>query len=290
MHSTIFVLGIFYMNRRTEFRFRPFVSLLTAFSFIVLAVTGAILYITPPGRVANWTNWTFWGLSKHQWIALHICFCTLFLVASILHTWLNFKPLMSYFVSKAKAASALRMEWVLAIAICGIVCIGALRPFVPFSSLLNLNKNIKFSWEKRKQQAPVPHAELLTIEELAKKSDIEAGTIIQNLKAGGIEASLSDIFGDIAEQQNLSPNELFMIATGTQAASSGKQHGGGQGGGGFGQKTLKQACEEMRIEPEKAIMALKAAGIEATTGMRTREIADQNNMHPSQIRQILENL
>ncbi len=278
------------MGMQSRFRFRAFVSVLTTFSFFVLAITGVVLYITPPGRIANWTNWTFWGLSKHQWIALHICFCTLFLIASILHTWLNFKQLMSYFVNKAKAASALRMEWVLAIAICGIVCIGALRPFVPFSSLLNLNERIKFSWEKPKQQAPVPHAELLTIEELAKKSDMEADTIIQNLKAGGIEVAPSDIFGDIAEQQDLSPNELFMVATGTQTAPSGKQHGGGQGGGGFGQKTLKQACEEMGIEPEKAIMALKAAGIEVTTDMRTREIADQNNMHPSQIRQILKNL
>ena len=278
------------MDMQSRFRFRAFVSVLTTFSFFVLAITGVVLYITPPGRIANWTNWTFWGLSKHQWIALHFCFCTLFLVASILHTWLNFKPLMSYFFRKAQTAPKLRMEWVLAIAICGIVCIGALRPFAPFSSLLNLNERIKFSWEKPKQQAPVPHAELLTIEELAKKSDMEADTIIQNLKAGGIEVAPSDIFGDIAEQQDLSPNELFMVATGTQTASSGKQHGGGQGGDGFGQKTLKQACEEMGIEPEKAIMALKAAGIEATTGMRTREIADQNNMHPSQIRQILENL
>ena len=278
------------MSMQSRFRFRAFVSVLTTFSFFVLAITGVVLYITPPGRIANWTHWTFWGLSKHQWIALHICFCTLFLITSILHIWLNFKPLMSYFVSKTKAASALRLEWVLAFAICGIVCIGALRPFVPFSSLLNLNERIKFSWEKPKQQAPVPHAELLTIEELAKKTDLEADMIIQNLKAGGIEAVPSDIFGDIAEQQNLSPNELFMVATGTQTVPSGRQHGGGQGGGGFGQKTLKQACEEMGIEPEKAILALKAAGIEATTGMRTREIADQNNMHPSQIRQILENL
>ena len=278
------------MKQHERFRFRAFVSLLTTFSFIILAVTGAILYITPPGRVANWTNWTFWSLSKHQWIAVHICFCTLFLIASILHIWLNFKPLISYFFSKAKTAPALRLEWILAIAICGIFCLGALRPFIPFSSLLDLNESIKFGWEKPKQKAPVPHAELLTIEELAKKSDMEANTIIQNLKGGGIEAKISDIFGSIAEQQNLSPNELFTIATGVQTTLAEKQHGGGQGGGGLGQKTLKQTCQEMGIEPEKAIKALKAADIEAAGNMRIREIVDQNNMHPSQIRKILENL
>lgn len=278
------------MSRHKEFRLRALVSLLTGFSFLALVITGCILYITPPGRVANWTGWTFWGLSKHQWVSLHISLSTLLLVVSLLHTWLNFKAIISYFVSKAKTASAFRLEWILAIAICGIVCMGALKPFVPFSSLLDLNERIKFSWEKPTQEAPVPHAELLTIEELAKKSDMKAETILQNLKAGGIEAGLSDVFGTIAKQQNISPNELFIIATGVQTASPGGQHGGGQEGGGFGQKTLAQACEEFGIEPETAIEALEAAGFQATENMRIREIADHNNTHPSQIRQIFENL
>ena len=139
------------MNRYKEFHFRAFVSLLTGFSFISLGATGTILYITPPGRVANWTNWTLGGLGKHQWIAVHICFGTLFLIASILHIWLNFTPMMSYFVSKARSASKLRTEWILAIAVCGVVCMGALKPFVPFSSLLDLNEHIKFSWDTPKQ-------------------------------------------------------------------------------------------------------------------------------------------
>jgi hypothetical protein len=161
---------------------------------------------------------------------------------------------------------------------------------VPFSSLLDLNDRIKNSWEKPQQQPPIPHAETLTIEELAKKSDIELDTILQNLKAAGIEATPSDIFGTIAEQQNLSPNGLFEIATGRQTEPDTGGHGKGGGGGGFGQKTLGQACEEIGIESEKAIEALKAIGVNATVDMRIREIADRNNTHPSQIREILENL
>jgi hypothetical protein len=225
------------------------------------------------------------GLSKHQWGAVHICFGVVFLIASILHIWLNFKPLVSYFVRKAKDASKLQTEWILALALCGLVFWGALKPFVPFSSLLDLNDRIKNSWEKPQQKPPIPHAETLTIEELAKKSDIELDTIIQNLKAAGIEVIPSDIFGTIAEQQNLSPNKLFGMATGRQTERPTGGHGGG-----FGQKTLEQACDEIGIEPEKAIEALKAAGVEAAANMRIREMADQNNIRPGQIRQILENL
>ena len=70
-------------------------------------------------------------------------------------------------------------------------------------------------------------------------------------------------------------------------------HGGrGQGGAGsgFGQKTLKEACAEFGIDTQTAISALKQAGIECTPDQRIRQIADNNNTHPSQIRQTLESL
>ncbi|MDH4201968.1 MAG: DUF4405 domain-containing protein [Phycisphaerae bacterium] len=282
------------MKQVKIFQFRAFVSLLAAFSFATLAVTGVILYITPPGRIANWTNWTFWALNKQQWIGLHTCFATLFFIVSVLHIWLNFKPLISYFVNKAQAASKFRVEWLLAIIVCGIVFAGAMKPFAPFSSLLNLNDRIKFSWEEPKQRAPVPHAELLTIEELAKAAGMEPDIILQNLNAGGIETNISDIFGTIAKENGFSPNELFAIATGTTPQTRGFGYRGGDHAGqgqqgGFGQKTLQVACDEMNLNIQKAIDILKAAEIEAVADKTIRQIADENGVHPSRIRQILEN-
>lgn len=280
------------MKQLKRFQFRAFVSLLAAFSFVALAVTGVILYITPPGRIANWTNWTFWTLTKHQWVGLHICFSTLFLIVSVLHIWLNFKPLMSYFARKAQAAARFRVEWLLAIVVCGIVFAGAMKPFAPFSTLLSLNERIKFSWEEPKQQAPVPHAELLTIEELAQTTGIETETVLENLKAGGVDADILDVFGTVAEKNGLSPNELFGIATGTSPATRNVgSHGVGQTGqqGGFGQQTLRQACASMGVDESAAIEALKQAGIKASGEKTIRQIANENGIHPSQIRQRLEN-
>jgi hypothetical protein len=289
------ILGVFLMVWYKEFRFRAFVSLLTTFSFVVLAITGAILYIAPPGRVANWTNWTWWILTKHQWIGLHLCFATLFLVVSVLHVWLNFKPLTSYFVRKAQAASKFRIEWLLSIVVCGIVFAGALKPYAPFSSLLNLNERVKFSWEEPKQRAPVPHAELLTIEELAQTVEMEADTLLRNLKESGINADSSDIFGVIADENGLSPNELFAIATGITSTTRGSgRHGSARDSqgqqGGFGQQTLSQTCASMGIDESAAIEALDKTSIKASGEKTIRQIADENGVHPSQIRQILENL
>ena len=282
--------GVSMMDGQERFRLRAFVSLLSAFGFLLLAITGIILYVTPPGRIANWTNWTLGGLNKHQWIHLHICFSAVFLIVSVLHVWLNFKALASYFASKAKSALGLRKECILAMAIFGIVIWGALNPFIPFNFLLNLNDRIKFSWAVPQEQPPIPHAEVLSIQELAKQSDIEVEIVIKNLKEAGIDADFSDVFGDIAEQQDLSPNELFEIAAGIQDSLSGKHHGGDLKGSGFGHKTLKQACQEMGADIQKAIDTLENAGINAKPTMRIREIADNNGTHPSQIRQILENI
>ena len=281
------------MNIQKYFRFRAFVSLLTGFSFLMALVSGIILYITPQGRIANWTNWTWAGLTKHDWIALHICFTALFVIASILHIWLNWRVLFSYFVGKLQGASRLRFEWLLALLICGAVYWGALKPFAPFSSLLDLNQRIKFSWATPKEAPPIPHAELFTVKELAKEADIDLEIIFENLRSKGIEATAADIFGQIAEQAGLSPDELYRIALGhSQEERRGGQRRGGEqsggaGGGGFGQKTLKQVGQEMNLSSQEAIDILNAAGISASADETIRTIADRNNIHPSEIRQLL---
>ncbi|MDI9444793.1 MAG: DUF4405 domain-containing protein, partial [Planctomycetota bacterium] len=49
---------------------KGFTSLFLTLTFGAVASSGAILYLTPRGRVANWTDWTMLGLSKDEWAAL----------------------------------------------------------------------------------------------------------------------------------------------------------------------------------------------------------------------------
>jgi succinate dehydrogenase hydrophobic anchor subunit len=99
---------------------RGFTSVASAVCFVALAVTGGVLFVTPPGRVAHWTGWRLLGLTKDQWGALHIWFALLFLIASGFHIWLNWRPLLSYFKSRLTRRFALRREWTLALAMCGV--------------------------------------------------------------------------------------------------------------------------------------------------------------------------
>jgi hypothetical protein len=284
-------------RKQTLFRFRSFVSLLTGFSFLGVALTGAVLFMTPPGRVANWTGWTIWGLTKHEWSALHVDFSAVFIVACVLHIWLNIRPLISYFIGTVNTAGRLRLEWIAALLVCGVVYWGSLKPFIPFSSLQDLNERLKDSWSSRpEERPPVSHAELLTVEKLAEQAGLAVETVLENLSSNGIQASPGDIFGTLAEQAGYSPEALFAIAIGkTTTQQQGQRRGsgggedrGGTGGGGFGQQTLAQACQDMGINLNAALKGLQQKGITATADQTIRQVADENNIRPADIRQYLQ--
>ncbi len=81
---------------------RRFTSLCITFSFLVMTYTGVMLFIVPQGKIAYWTNWELFGLSKTQYGSLHVTFMVLFLVGMVLHLYLNWKPLMQYLKNKKK--------------------------------------------------------------------------------------------------------------------------------------------------------------------------------------------
>ncbi len=312
-------------GKRKLFNWRAFFSVLTALSFIGMAFTGVILFVVPPGRIANWSGWTLLGLTKHQWIGLHDWFSIIFVVASAFHVYLNWKLFVSYFKSKVSKAFALRAEWALAVVVCGVVFLGTLGDVTPFSSLLVWNENIKHSWDSPQQRAPIPHAELLTLTELAEQvRDVKLETMLTNLKARGIEVESTDVvLGELAESYNMTPARLYNIALGQTipgrgyggAGQGGRQgqggHGaGGPGGGsgqfadtqadagaeheqggavrGIGQMTLKEYCSQMGLDVNKAVKKLQDAGFKASPDMTIRVIADTAGIHPSEIRTLLE--
>jgi len=282
---------------RKRFNWRAFFSVLTALSFIGMAFTGVILFVVPPGRIANWTGWTLLGLTKHQWIGLHDWFSIIFVVASVFHVYLNWKLFVSYFKSKVSKAFALRIEWALALVVCIVVFFGTLGDVTPFSSLLVWNENIKHSWDSPQQRAPIPHAELLTLTELAEQvRDVDLETMLANLKTWGIEVESPDIvLGQLAGAYNMTPARLYDIALGQAGRGrgyggpeQGERHGQSGPGRGIGQMTLKEYCSQMGFDVNTAVKKLQDAGFKASPYMTIRVIADTVGVHPSEIRTLLE--
>jgi len=255
------------MSKETKIKFswRAFFSLLAAVSFIGMTFTGVILFVVPPGRIANWTGWTILALTKHQWIGLHDWFSIIFVVACGFHLYFNWKPFISYFKSKITKAFALRAEWLVALVVCAVAFVGTVYGVSPFSSLMEWNESIKQSYDSPWQRGPVPHAELMTLAELAENyTGVELETMFENLKQHGIEVESPDaVLGELAEANGLTPAQLYDIALGKRGAGRGGGGYGGQsgggGGGGFGRLTLKQYCEQIGLDVDTAVRKLAGA-------------------------------
>ncbi len=272
-------------TKNATFSGRGFTSVATTLCFLALAVTGVGLFVTPPGRVAYWTDWRLLGLTKDNWSAIHIWFGLLFLIASGFHIWLNWRTLLGYFKSTVTRRFALRREWALALILAVTVVSGTLLEVPPFSSLVAFNEMVKASWERRDERAPIPHAELLSLRELSSQANLDWEAMIARMKAKGITVdSPESILGDLARAHGMTPAELYNIATGANSAESSRHAGGG---GGMGRKTLRQFCADEGLELAVALERLRAAGLEADAQMTMRDIATQGNLHPPDLRKIL---
>ncbi|MBP7051017.1 MAG: DUF4405 domain-containing protein [Phycisphaerae bacterium] len=278
-----------------RFNWRAFISVTTAISFTAMSVTGVVLFVTPPGRVAHWTGWRILALTKEQWAGLHIWFSLLFIIVAVLHLYLNWRAFLSYFRTRIHRAFALRMEWALALLLCVLVGWVTLAEVKPFSSLLTWNEAIKHSWETPAGQAPIPHAELLTLSELAEKTQgLDVESMVKNLLTAGIEVPSPEVvLGDLAKQAGMTPMQLYAVATGQGIAL---QAGGGrganrqgqqQGGYGMGRLTLRQYCEQQDLDLEKTVQKLRDKGFKGDPDMTVREIAATGGVHPSAMRDIL---
>lgn len=276
-------------KKNTNFLFRNFVSTLTLFAFIVVFITGIFLFVTPAGRIAHWTGWRLAGLTKDQWSAVHICFAITMVIASILHIYLNFKPLVNYFKNCATKKFSFRPEWLTSLVIIIAVYAGTIAEIPPFSSIISLNDHIKYSWDEPGRRAPIPHAETMTLKELSKKASLDVESAIANLKAANIEpASPESVILDLAQEHGMTPERVYRIAIGDKMPINGKSGSGyGGSGRGFGRMTLEQFCETENIDLQKAIETLNSQGISAKSNSTLKELANQSMTTPGQIAEML---
>jgi len=120
------------MNESTKTKrlhWRSLVSFVLTLSCCVMIVSGVVLYLAPPGGVARRTGWQFCGLTKDAWMAQHLSSCTVFVLAGLIHLYLNIRVLWSYI--RSKAARGVRRKWEL-------LASGVLVGFMVTGTLYNL--------------------------------------------------------------------------------------------------------------------------------------------------------
>jgi len=275
-------------KKKKQFKIRAFTAMMMLWSFVLETISGVVLYFVPPGRVANWTDWKLWGLTKHGWAAVHTILGYVFLIFALLHIYFNWKPILSYIKRKIQGSLRMRAEMTVSVVVTLLITIMTIASIPPFSSIMDLGESLKNSWEDNNSQPFMPHAELLTLQEFTRQVDIPLDEAINILRANGIEVSEPEVVvADIAEKNSLSPAEIYAFlrsglsvegkqkidskVTGTQG------RGVGAGGGGFGWKTFEQIAAELNVPIEKVMTILNEAGIDAKQADVIRDAAEKND-------------
>jgi hypothetical protein len=140
-------------------KIRRIISLTVFVSFLFLALSGLMLFLSPQGRVAYWAGWSMLGLSKEQWSSVHITFMVLFLVIGVWHIVLNWRPIVGYLKNRSKQIRVITPESSVAMGLAVLFFIGPLLRIPPFAQFLDASDEIKAYWENTQGSPPWGHAE-----------------------------------------------------------------------------------------------------------------------------------
>ncbi|UWX57919.1 DUF4405 domain-containing protein [Chlorobaculum sp. MV4-Y] len=55
------------MTVQQHFKWRVFISTGLVLIFLVMLISGIVRFVSPPERVANWTDWNIFCLTKKGW-------------------------------------------------------------------------------------------------------------------------------------------------------------------------------------------------------------------------------
>ncbi len=273
-------------------KLRKVTSLTALLAAVFIILTSIILYIVPQGRVAYWADWRLWGLTKTQWTNLHLNLGVLFLLAVALHTYLNWKPILSYL--KTKSLKIFTREFNLALTITLVFLVGTQLGIPPFSTIVAVGQGFKDRGAVKYGEPPYGHAELSTLKTFTRQMGWNLDQSLQRLKQAGFKAGNDQAtLQQLAAQYRTTPQQIYLAMQPPQAASQ-KTGLPQQPPPGIGRLTLADICREYGFNTAKVLNALEKEGKAATTDMPLKEIAEGHSMAPldlyAVLKQVTDNL
>ncbi len=252
---------------------RKTTSLTLVFSGIFVLLTSVVLYVEPHGRVAYWADWRFWGLSKGDWDGMHITTGFLFLVAMLLHIWLNWKPVLNYLKNKAMQITGATPANIVALLITLYVGFGTLFGLPPMQQVLDVGEHFKESHIATLGSPPYGHAELSSLERFAGYMKLEADTALAALRKAGLTVeSVKSVMLDIAKKNNTTPKHLLEIIKESAPAFVPEQAPEGTG-----RLKFSELCSQLGLDAAAAAMGLEKRGFIIDRDKAMRENAAANN-------------
>jgi hypothetical protein len=202
-------------NRR--FNLRGFASLASGMAFLLMAVSGVVLYVAPRGRVANWTDWTVLGMGKEEWSDLHMTAAILLLAAVALHIFFNWRTLLHYLRARKPMRRFRWRELGAAGLLTALVIAGTVGEFPPFRAVGEANTAIKNYWEKdevsRETRAPSTRVQEADLQEFARWVGVSFADMLDAFEAAGYPVDDPTVsINELARQHRVSSRDLYELA------------------------------------------------------------------------------
>ncbi len=269
---------------RSTFSTRAFVTTLLVWSFTALVISGAILFIAPPGRVAHWSGWRLLGLTKSGWQGVHILAAVLFLAAGLFHVLrFNWGAVKAYVRRSREAATPFRLPVILGTVLFAVTVAGTVAEVPPFSTVVELGERATNSWATPDREPPAPHLELQTLERVAASRGVPVEELVAILEKRGMAVGgPGETLLELAERNETTPSALWKIL---EDALPGRAPSGVpvKRGGGWGRLTVAEAADRVGVDPATALANLRAAGVVATPGDRVRDLASRLGWTPMEL-------
>jgi hypothetical protein len=198
--------------KEKSFNFRAFTALTIFWSFIIEAFSGLVLYTVPPGRVAEWSNWTFLGFTKGEWETIHTIFAYLFLIFASIHLYHNWHSILHYIKGKIRKYSKSRIELFISLMMTILILMGTIISIPPFSSVMDLGSLIKDAWPTNKDQPFLARAEKLSFNRFVQELRLETEKAALFLEKKGIKVhEPNDTLKEIADNNRTSPSRIYQL-------------------------------------------------------------------------------
>ena len=276
------------MNHKKPFKLRAFISLYMTVTSIIIAISGIILFIAPPGRIAHWSYWSMLGLTKDEWQGIHITFTFIIIIVGILHIIYNWKPLVAYLSNKINGVTSIRKEFTLSLILPLFIFGGTYYHIPPFSTVIDFGEAITDSWSEEASEPPIPHAEELTLAEVSSQLNLNTKSVIQKLSRSGYAVSDSTVtLEELAKKYDVVPSDIYTIIN-SENKNSAKltnmnQSSNYKQGSGYGKKLISEVFTENNLSWEEGVKLLKKSNIIVTEDVKLKDIATENRKLPVDI-------
>lgn len=261
-----------------RFKLKVLTSLLLTLSFFSASISGIMLYFSPRGRIANWADWTLFGLTKDGWTEVHTTAVALMLLTGLLHLfWFNWKIFLSYLARAAKGPLRYPRELAVSVVVFAVITAGTIGGVPGVDALIQARETILDSFEVEENVPPIAHAEELTLRQAAADIyDEPVEQLLAKLEKLGWSANADMTLREIADEHEISPQQLHEELLRKPAISG--------SGSGYGRMTLRAVAEGAGLDLDTLIKRAQELGAGELTGDEiVKDVAESLGMNPYEL-------